>query len=152
LAKADLVPPEQAASAAAAWRERVAFPVLVTSSATGAGLPELRGALLERVPVAEPVVEGAGEDEVADYAVFRPAAGREFAISRGDAGEWVVSGEAVERLIARFDMDNEEAQAHVERRLARMGVLDALAREGFEPGDDVEIGGIVFELDPGAPF
>ena len=49
-------------------------------------------------------------------------------------------------------MDNEEAQAHVERRLARMGVIEALEREGFEPGDDVEIGGIVFELDPGAPF
>jgi GTP-binding protein len=152
LSKADLVAPEQAESARAEWASRVAFPVLLTSSATGSGLPDLRGALLERVPVAEPVLEGAGEDEVADYAVFRPAAGREFAISRGDAGEWVVSGEAVERLIARFDMDNEEAQAHVERRLARMGVIDALAREGFEPGDDVEIGGIVFELDPGAPF
>jgi GTP-binding protein len=152
LSKADLVPPEAASAAAAEWSSRVAFPVLVTSSATGAGLGELRNALLERVPVAEPVAEGAGEDEVADYAVFRPAAGREFAISRGDAGEWVVSGEAVERLIARFDMENEEAQAHVERRLARMGVIEALAREGFEPGDDVEIGGIVFELDPGAPF
>jgi GTP-binding protein len=29
-----------------------------------------------------------------------------------------------------------------------MGVIAALQREGFEPGDDVEIGGIVFELDP----
>ncbi len=31
-------------------------------------------------------------------------------------------------------------------------LVRALEREGFEPGDDVEIGGIVFELDPGAPF
>ena len=30
-----------------------------------------------------------------------------------------------------------------------MGVIAALEAEGFEPGDDVEIGGIVFELDPG---
>ena len=152
LSKADLVPPEAASAAAGEWSARVAFPVLVTSSATGAGLAELRAELLSRVPLAEPAPEGAGEDEVADYAVFRPAAAREFSVRRGDAGEWIVSGEAVERLIARFDMDNEEAQAHVERRLARMGVIDALAREGFEPGDDVEIGGIVFELDPGAPF
>jgi GTPase len=152
LSKADLVAPEAAAAAAAEWSERVAFGVLVTSSATGAGLADLRRALLERVPLAEPAPEGAGEDEVADYAVFRPAAAREFSVRRADSGEWVVSGEAVERLIARFDMDNEEAQAHVERRLARMGVIEALAREGFEPGDDVEIGGIVFELDPGAPL
>ena len=59
-----------------------------------------------------------------------------------------MSGEAVERLIQRFDVENEEAQAHIERRLKRMGVIAALEREGFEPGDDVEIGGIVFELDP----
>src|SRR3954466_7067368 len=152
LSKADLVPPEAAEAAAAEWRERVAFPVLVTSSATGHGLDELRGELLRRVPVAVPEPEGAGEDEVADFAVFRPAAAREFSVSRGPGGEWVVSGDAVERLIARFDMENEEAQAHVERRLHRMGVIAALERSGFEPGDDVEIGGVVFELDPGAPF
>jgi GTP-binding protein len=33
-----------------------------------------------------------------------------------------------------------------------MGVLAALDAAGFEPGDDVEIGGLVFELDPGAPL
>jgi GTP-binding protein len=148
LSKADLVPAEAASAAAAEWRERVAFPVLVTSSATGAGLPELRGELLARVPIAEPEPEGAGEDEVADFAVFRPAADREFTITRGPAGEWIVRGDAVERLFMRWDLDNEEAQAHVERRLQRMGVIAALQREGFEPGDDVEIGGIVFELDP----
>ena len=48
----------------------------------------------------------------------------------------------------RWDLENEEAQAHVERRLQRMGVIAALERAGFEPGDDVEIGGTVFELDP----
>jgi GTP-binding protein len=29
-----------------------------------------------------------------------------------------------------------------------MGVIGALEARGFEPGDDVEIGGVVFELDP----
>ena len=61
-----------------------------------------------------------------------------------------MTGDAVERLFARFDLENEEAQALVERRLARMGVIAALERAGFEPGDDVEIGGTVFELDPSA--
>jgi GTP-binding protein len=59
-----------------------------------------------------------------------------------------VGGDAVERLVQRFDLEDEEAQAHVERRLQRMGVVAALEREGFEPGDDVEIAGVVFELDP----
>src|SRR3954471_4474706 len=148
LSKADLVPPEVAEAALADWRERVAFPVLVTSSATRAGLRELRDALLTRVPVAPPMPEGAGEDDVAEFAVFRPTASREFTITRGPDGTWIVHGESVERLFMRWDLDNEEAQAHVERRLQRMGVIAALERAGFEPGDDVEIGGTVFELDP----
>ena len=58
----------------------------------------------------------------------------------------------VERLIARHDLDNEEALRYVEERLRALGVIRALEAAGFEPGDDVEIAGIVFELDPGAPF
>src|SRR5690348_4884598 len=136
LSKADLVPPEAASEAADVWRERVPFEVIVTSSATGFGLDELRRALLERVPVAEPA--GEGEDEVAEFAVFRPAAAREFSVDRLPGGEWRVRGDAVERLIARHDLDNEDAQALVERRLARMGVIAALQKAGFTPGDDVE--------------
>jgi GTPase len=148
LSKADLVTPEVAEEAAAAWRARVAFPVIVTSSATRLGLDELRGMLLERVPVEDAPPEGAGEDEVAEFAVFRPAGRQSFDISRGPDGTWIVLGDGVERLIARWDLENEEAQALVESRLRRMGVIGALERAGFEPGDDVEIGGIVFELDP----
>jgi GTPase len=150
LSKADLVLEEEAAAAAAAWSARLGgdVPVVVTSSATGLGLDELRRELLRRVPVEEPVLEGAGEDEQAEFRVFRPAAGRAFEVERVGAGEWRVSGEAVDRLIARHDLENEEALAHVEHRLRRMGVIGALEARGFEPGDDVEIGGVVFELDP----
>src|SRR4051794_23380503 len=152
LSKADLVTPDVAADARDEWRERLGGDVLVllTSSATGLGLDDLRRELLRLVPPAEPVdaAAGAGEDDVAEYAVFRPAAARAFVVERMGKGTFRVSGDAVDRLIARFDMDNDEAQAHVERRLQRMGVISALEREGFEPGDDVEIGGIVFELDP----
>ena len=63
-----------------------------------------------------------------------------------------VTGEGMERLIARHDLGNEEALRYLEDRLRAMGVIKALAAEGFEPGDDVEIAGTVFELDPGAPL
>jgi GTP-binding protein len=102
--------------------------------------------------MAEPLVEAAGEDEVAEFQVFRPAARRSFDVERVGEREFRVSGDAVERLIARHDLENEEALAHVEHRLRRMGVIAALQGKGFEPGDDVEIAGVVFELDPGAPF
>ncbi len=156
LSKADLVPTEAAEGAAADWRERLGpgVPVLVTSSATRQGLDALARELLRRVPVANPASagEGEGEDEVAEFQVFRPAAGKAFTVERVGAGAFRIVGEAVDRLVARHDLDNEEALSHVEYRLRRMGVIGALEARGFEPGDDVEIGGVVFELDPGAPL
>jgi GTP-binding protein len=152
LSKADLVTPEEAAAAAEEWAERLDAPVLITSSATRQGLDELATELLRRVPVADPVPLEDGESELAEYRVYRPAAGREFEVEKLGAGEFRVSGAVVERLIARHDMENEEALAHVERRLHKLGVIAALENAGFVPGDDVEIGGIVFELDPGAPL
>jgi GTPase len=148
LSKADLVAEEDAAAAAREWKERLDVPVVVTSAATGQGLDALRRELLRRVPALEPVPDTAGEDEVAEYRVFRPAARKAFEVERVGDHEFRVTGEAVDRLIARHDLDNEEALAHVERRLRRMGVIYALEANGFEPGDDVELGGVVFELDP----
>jgi GTP-binding protein len=58
-----------------------------------------------------------------------------------------VIGEGIERLLARHDLGNDEALAHIESRLRRIGVIRALQDEGFEAGDDVEIGGVLFDLD-----
>ena len=63
-------------------------------------------------------------------------------------GAFRVTGEGVERLVARYDLDNEEALAHLERRLRGIGVLGALEAAGFEAGDEVEIAGVAFDLDP----
>jgi GTP-binding protein len=170
LSKADLVAPEEAEVVAQVWRERFAAqaptrdewdapadntPVLVTSSATGQGLDELRAELFRRVPKVEEAELPPGldaEEGLEEHRVFRPAAGRrggkDFEIEQVEEGLWRVAGESVDRLIARHDMENLDALAHVERRLHRMGVIRALEAQGFEPGDDVEIGGVVFELDP----
>ena len=59
-------------------------------------------------------------------------------------------GRGVALLVARYDLDNDEALAHVEGTLERIGVVRALEEAGFAPGDDVEIGGVVFELHPDA--
>ena len=93
---------------------------------------------------------GAGASTPATHRVYRP--GRAATRSRGAhraraRSAWRASG--VERLIARHDIENEEALRYVEERLRALGVIRALEAAGFEPGDDVEIAGIVFELDPG---
>ena len=152
LSKSDLVTPEAAEEAAAAWRERMGadVPVLVTSSATRAGLDELRRLLLEAVPVEAPVPTEAlaTESDLAEHRTFRPAADRSFRVERLDDGTFRVAGAQVERLLARYDVEHEDALGLIERRLHRMGVVRALEAAGFEAGDDVEIGGVTFELDP----
>ena len=153
LSKADLVPEDDAEAAAAEWRSRTGSEVYLTSSATGRGLPELRAALLRAVPEAPPP-EAAGTEAAAqaEHRVYRPGAGDGFQVERTGERAFRVSGRGVERLLARHDLGNEEALRYLEERLRDIGVIKALTAAGFEPGDDVEIGGTVFELDPGAPL
>ena len=150
LSKADLVPPAEVAAAIDAWRARLELPVVATSAATGEGFDALRDAIFEQVPPEPPEAQEA--ELPATHRVYRPGADEAFLVERRGDGAFRVSGERIERLIARHDVDNEEALRYVEERLRALGVIKALAAAGFEPGDDVEIGGIVFELDPGAPF
>ncbi|HWI09029.1 MAG TPA: GTPase ObgE [Solirubrobacteraceae bacterium] len=155
LSKADLVPAEEAERAAREWRERLGedVSVLVTSAATGQGLDALGVELGRRVPLsdrAQAAARGLPADvPAAEHRVFRPGAGRGFSVRRTDDGVFRVEGEGVQRLLLRHDLDNDEALAHVEDRLRRMGVIGALEAQGFEPGDDVEIAGVLFELHPG---
>jgi GTP-binding protein len=80
--------------------------------------------------------------------VFRPAGEGGFTIERVGSAAFAVRGRGIERLLARYDVENEDAMAYLEGRLRRIGVLSALEAEGFEPGDEIEIAGITFELDP----
>jgi len=168
LAKADLVTPARARAAVTEWQERLGpdVPVLATSSATRACVRELGELLLRIVPDvgaapdgdADIGVDGApmvaadtAEEELAEHMVFRPGArdgGRGYVVRRLGPGSFSVDGRGVERLLSRYDTDNEDALAYVEERLRRIGVLDALQREGFVAGDEVRIAGVVFELDP----
>ena len=149
LSKVDLVTPQAAAAAAVEWAARLGpdVPVVRTSSATGEGLEELRRLLLAHVPLA-PSVEVPAVEGLAEHQVFRPAARRGFQVERVDEGRFRVVGQGIDRLVLRYDVENDEAMAHLERRLKRIGVIQALEDAGFEPGDDVEIGGVEFELDP----
>jgi GTP-binding protein len=90
---------------------------------------------------------GGAEPILAEHMVFRPAASTGFEIERTGPDSFAVNGRGIERLVARYDVENEDAMAYLEGRLRKIGVLRALEAEGFQPGDDVEIAGVVFELD-----
>jgi GTPase len=159
LNKVDLLPPEEVEQAVAGWRERLRDEpralgedgplVLPTSTVTGAGLVAVRGSIFTFVPPA-PAPAAPEEAAVAEHAVYRPVGGG-FEVERTSEHCFRILGAPVERLVERHDLENQDALAFIEERLKAMGVVKQLESQGFEPGDEVEIGDVAFALYPGVP-
>jgi GTP-binding protein len=155
LSKRDLLPGEDVEVAVREWEERLAeqvLAVLAVSSATGEGLDELRQRILAELPdivpsAASSTTEPDTEFE-AEHRVYRPAGEGGYWVEREADGGFRVLGRGVEVLFERHDTKNEEALAYLEQRLHEIGVIAALNRAGFEPGDEVRIGEHEFELFP----
>jgi GTPase len=121
--------------------------VLGLSCATGAGVPALRGALeraLADARTAEPA--GSGEDDLADYLLYRPRARqRLFRLVRDD-GVVRIAGREVVSMVDRLDLATPAGVRALSVELGRLGVIDALRRAGVKPGHEVAIGDERFEF------
>jgi GTPase len=149
LSKIDLIPDEEAERLVSEWRERHgsdAVAVLGISAATGAGLDEMVRAIFTALPdQAAPARRG---DFEAEHRVYRPGEAEGFDVIPEGEGRFRVTGRGIELLIARHDLENPEALDYLEGRLREIGVIAELQRAGFEPGDEVVVGDLEFELDP----
>jgi len=141
---ADLVKPELAARGLAVYE---------VSAATTEGLRELKFAMAQLVAQARASLP---EPEPARV-VIRPAAVSEpgFEVVRTPDGAYLIRGEKPARWVRQTDFANDEAVGYLADRLARLGVEQALADAGAEPGDTVLIGdlddAVVFDWDPTLP-
>lgn len=63
-------------------------------------------------------------------------------------GGFIVKGRKPERWINQTDFENDEAVGYLGDRLARMGVEEALAKAGAQPGCSVTISWLTFEWVP----
>ena len=153
LSKRDLLPADDVEAALEDWKQRLGgkgLGVLAVSSATGEGLDELRVRILAELPQLQPQVAAvagapATEFEV-EHRVYRPVGEGGYWVEREGDGVFRVAGRGVELLFERHDTKNEEALAYLEQRLGEIGVLSALAKAGFQPGDEVRVGEHEFEL------
>lgn len=107
-------------------------PLFGISAATGEGVDALMSAVVQALETAPPPTAPAPP-------VVRPASEETFAVEREDYA-FRVRGSRVERIVAMTDLENDEAVAHMERQLERLGVLAELERAGVKPGDVVRIG------------
>ncbi len=123
------------------------WPVFEVSAATHEGLKELTYALGEAVRehrLSAPAPQ-------ATRIVIRPRAVDEqgFTVTLED-DVYVVHGTRPERWVRQTNFDNNEAIGFLADRLARLGVEEALAKQGAEPGVTVRIGDREFDWQPAA--
>ena len=144
---ADLVKPEF---------EARGYQVFEISAATGEGLRPLgfaMAALVAADRAARPVEQPAERARVRVKVKAADEPGFEV-IRVGDS--FLIKGEKPWRWVQQTDFANDEAVGYLADRLARLGVEEALAEAGAEPGAEVLIGdlddAVVFDWDPAAPM
>jgi GTP-binding protein len=127
--------------------------VCQVSAATREGLRELAftlGGVIAQARAAAPVAEPTRH-------VIRPApvGGPEFEIRAAGENSFHVHGEKPWRWVLQTDFANEEAVGYLADRLAKIGIEEALAKAGAQPGAEVVIGegpeAVVFDWDPQVP-
>ncbi|WP_020666279.1 GTPase ObgE [Amycolatopsis nigrescens] len=131
--------------------EERGLPVFEVSTASRQGLRELTFALaavVEKYRSEQPAPEPA-------KVVLRPLAVDDagFTVERDPADEdaFIVRGRRPERWVNQTDFGNDEAVGYLGDRLNRLGVEEALARQGAQPGTPVTIGGVTFDWEPSTP-
>jgi GTPase len=86
----------------------------------------------------------------------QPADEPGFEVIRLGEDSFLIRGEKPKRWVQQTDFSNDEAIGYLADRLARLGVEEALAEAGAEPGAEVLIGepddAVVFDWDPAAPM
>lgn len=141
--KVDLDPPlEKVEDLRRVCRDK-GLELFLISMVTGEGVPDLLRELGRLVSEAR--AEGVHTGPVI---VFSTGSDEDLMTVRHEDDRLVVEGKRVERMVSMTDWNNEEAMAHLARKLCSAGVDDFLAREGARAGDEVEIAGRVFEYFP----
>jgi Obg family GTPase CgtA len=118
--------------------------VRFVSALSGEGLPQLMDAMVSALAAAPEVITQGLVKKTKLPEIAAPAG---LVVKRQPSG-FVVSGDRVEHLVERTDLDSEGALARFQSELDRLGVNAALESAGVQPGDTVSISGVEFEYQP----
>jgi len=137
--------------------EKRGYQVFEISAATGEGMRQL-GFAMAALVAADRAARSAEQpaEQVRVTVAVPPADEPGFEVVRVGEETFLITGEKPRRWVQQTDFSNDEAVGYLADRLARLGVEDALAQAGAEPGAEVLIGdpddAVVFDWDPSAPM
>ena len=146
---------EQAGQVKTEFEQR-GYQVFEISAATGEGLRQLGFAMAALVAADRAARPAEQPVELVRVRIKVKAADEPgFEVVR--IGEsFLIRGEKPQRWVRQTDFSNNEAVGYLADRLARLGVEEALAEAGAEPGAEVLIGelddAVVFDWDPAVPM
>ena len=137
--KADLPDAQEAYPKIHAYMDERDIPVYLTSAAKGEGFDKLIYAIAQRldeIPVPEIEVEESAPESEPETP---------FTIEK-DEDVYVVSGPAIDRLMARVNLEDTQSLQYFQRMLKRQGVIRGLRRAGIDEGDTVRIKDMEFDF------
>ncbi len=114
------------------------LPVVAVSALEGVGLSEMRDALFDLLPQRPQLkpLKAAPKTVTVDH----------IRVGRDESGRgWYVFGKELEAIVSRFDPSNREAVAYLQYHFSSLGVNKLLKKAGAQDGDNVQIGGAVFD-------
>ena len=117
------------------------YEVFAISAVTGEGVKELLAhvwQLLKRMPEETVVFEK-------EYIPVIDEPDLPFTVKRNDAGEYVVEGPLIEKMLGYTNLESEKGFAFFQKFMSERGVYRRLKKEGIQEGDTVRLYGHTFE-------
>ncbi len=140
LNKADILPPETDLSDLVAKFTNLGYDVYLASAITHNGLESLVDFVIEKLKELPPTTVFHEESEV-----FVEVPEKAFIVEKID-GEYVVSGDAIERLISTVNFDDSDSVNWFHKMLRKFGILDELRALGAQEGDNILMGDMEFDF------
>lgn len=111
------------------------------SGATGEGIPQLLdrvSAVLKTLPKEELV-------EIEDRVVYTLEDDKDEFTVRKEDGIFIIEGKAINRLMGRINIDDNESMYYFQKNLKSLGIEDELKKQGIQEGDTVKVLNWTFE-------
>jgi GTP-binding protein len=145
--KVDVEGATEASARVAAYALENEVPYFAVSAVTGEGMDAFVLAVGEMVhEMRSAATPPASEHEA--YFTHASPEDEDLRAVRTGKHAFEVLGRHVLRMVIMTDMNNDEAVSHLQRRLRRAGVEEALTRAGALEGDEVTIGPVSFDFEP----